>query len=158
MLVIKFPINYFFLSFLVSQECLRLHLEECESRQVVCRSHYWGSHQSHWEPVCLLSSYVFVNSCLHSWFAVKRTLPRGGRYNLSRLNYKYKCTWCSLHHCIYNFLAISRFTCGANWTRSTRKTIFRNCFIWCPPSRCIQMQILTTIGFVTKVFYILFKM
>ena len=62
-LVIKFPINYFVLSFLFSQECLRLHLEECESRQVVCRSHYWGSHQSHWEPVCLLSSYVFVNSC-----------------------------------------------------------------------------------------------
>ena len=93
-LVIKFPINYFVLSFLFSQEC--------ESWQVVCRSHYWDSHQSHWEPVCLLSSYVFVNSCLLSWFAVKRTLPRGGRYNLSRLNYKYKCTWCSLHHSLYN--------------------------------------------------------
>ena len=63
---------------------LRLHMEVRQPWQVVRGSKHWCSYQPHWKSVCksFCPSKILKSSC--SWFAVKRTLPRGGRFNLSR--------------------------------------------------------------------------
>ena len=128
----------------------RLHPQVGEPWAPLCRSGHWRPHQPDWihvRPYTWKSNAIPCPvmpchaQCPYRWFAIKRTLPRGGSYSLDRCGVTmafsniYPATWS------YSF--------GGTWSANRTWSHSQRCSRLCPCNRDRRTMSMTLAGWVS---------